>query len=595
MIRYLLKIPRPLRIVFICLFVVWISAFLYIRVKSDREHKNVEFVFSLNELEKLCNAGRYPLEFALARLEALNIKVALLKGISHEEWLKENSLELAISRRQKRDILGDKLYRKVGDRDFIYAADGKDLSKVKEFFEDLFMRPAGIVTQGGSAALPLENGDLWLLRNLPMGLSSVQIDLLKKYNMECLAEISADSRSSVYVRPEWLERAYFSSDIVRLVLVRGKRFLGWPGRTVSYARYFLGKSLRLVKLEFYNQAGLTEAGRQMSNFVLPSHDLAIAGGSFLHHKGKLATRFARALKERSVRLVILHPFSDGSVEDSFIFWRELVKSSVKSGFVIGSRGLPFYKAKGSPVGLQQLLAFILAILIPLITLKIMVFFVENSSVEWKSVVSAFLLTNIITFFGALNIYALLSTNEFVLRIHHFRGVKLALLIPVLFAFYELVERAEWRKFFNFDLKIKHIAYFSAAAVIVLVAVLRTGNVSVLPAIPFEGVVRDFFDDFLGVRPRFKEILFGQPLLLFGLWLWIVKGRASLINYRLGRLCVAAGFLGQTTIVNTFTHPHTPVLLSISRTFYGLVIGALVGLVLIGIVKYIPKIRLKAYL
>jgi hypothetical protein len=83
------------------------------------------------------------------------------------------------------------------------------------------------------------------------------------------------------------------------------------------------------------------------------------------------------------------------------------------------------------------------------------------------------------------------------------------------------------------------------------------------------------EDAFGVRPRFKELL-GYPVLLLGL----------LLHPRWGRPATAAlvvlGAIGPISLVNSFLHLHTPLVITLLRSLYGLGLGLLFGLAVWGI-------------
>lgn len=54
----------------------------------------------------------------------------------------------------------------------------------------------------------------------------------------------------------------------------------------------------------------------------------------------------------------------------------------------------------------------------------------------------------------------------------------------------------------------------------------------------------------------------------------------------GRLCVCAGCVALVSIVNTFMHAHAPVLISLVRSFYGMLLGALPAMLLIIAAHYL---------
>jgi hypothetical protein len=117
----------------------------------------------------------------------------------------------------------------------------------------------------------------------------------------------------------------------------------------------------------------------------------------------------------------------------------------------------------------------------------------------------------------------------------------------------------------------------ALALIALVAlamiVARTGNE---PGVGVSGVelkFRSLLDRFLPARPRTKEFLLGHPALVLGLAFWL-RGRR---RWALPLLVI--GVVGQVSLLNTFCHIHTPLMLSVVREVTGLIAGAAIGLAL----------------
>ena len=116
----------------------------------------------------------------------------------------------------------------------------------------------------------------------------------------------------------------------------------------------------------------------------------------------------------------------------------------------------------------------------------------------------------------------------------------------------------------------HAALLILCAGVLALLVLRTGHETGLGVSGLELQFRSVLNRVFGVRPRSKEVLIGHPLLLLGL------ARAA-GGKNVGRwLLLSLGTIGQVSLVNTFTHIHTPVLISVARTLHGLWFGALVG-------------------
>src|SRR5690606_19746804 len=81
---------------------------------------------------------------------------------------------------------------------------------------------------------------------------------------------------------------------------------------------------------------------------------------------------------------------------------------------------------------------------------------------------------------------------------------------------------------------------------------------------------------LFARPRFKE-LFGHPLAVLGLGVSTWPGwlRWSLLT---------GGVVAQASVLNSFSHYHTPLSISLERTLVALVGGLLIGLVALPVAR-----------
>jgi hypothetical protein len=101
--------------------------------------------------------------------------------------------------------------------------------------------------------------------------------------------------------------------------------------------------------------------------------------------------------------------------------------------------------------------------------------------------------------------------------------------------------------------------------------------------------RNLLDRYL-VRPRTKEFMIGHPALLATLLLSPrLPKRAILIPFAL------LGAIGQVSMVNSFCHLHTPLLMTVVRTFNGLWLGMLVGFVLARLVgRWLPVAASEAH-
>ncbi|MDB5053314.1 MAG: hypothetical protein JWM44_1364 [Bacilli bacterium] len=190
-------------------------------------------------------------------------------------------------------------------------------------------------------------------------------------------------------------------------------------------------------------------------------------------------------------------------------------------------------------------------------------------------------TVVISGFGAIFIVSMLNEITYNLVIQQFKGVNVLAFAPLLLAALYLLFYSEKLTLKQKALKLKRMLTSSISVIWIVSAIIilgvsyyylsRTGNGGTASSL--ELTFRSFLENTLKVRPRTKEFLIGNPLLILGIYLCL--------KHRLQALyLVLIGAIGQASIVGTFTHLHTPLQISIIRAFYGLFFGALIALVLI---------------
>jgi len=124
-------------------------------------------------------------------------------------------------------------------------------------------------------------------------------------------------------------------------------------------------------------------------------------------------------------------------------------------------------------------------------------------------------------------------------------------------------------------RVGHVVLALLAAAALALAFLRRGNSPVIGASSGELAVRQWLSD-LFVRPRFKELL-GHPMAVLGL------GQGDWPAWLRG-LLLTGGVVAQASVLNTFSHYHTPLLVSAERTVIALGLGLVIGLVLLPLTR-----------
>lgn len=258
---------------------------------------------------------------------------------------------------------------------------------------------------------------------------------------------------------------------------------------------------------------------------------------------------------------------------------------IPAGLVIaaGAFGVTFVL----PQSLVLLYPTVFAMLAPSFCITVSAVYVEKQKGKMKFVplaLSASVISVALLLISGGMIAALLGSPEYYLNNWTFRGVKLSLVLPMVFvaglilaSVYKKRTLTEYRALIvNAYHKIRwyHMVFFGAVAVVAAVYVIRSGNVN---HISFAEVYfRNLLTEVFVARPRTKEFLVGWPSLV--LYVYYAKtGRSKLLQYV---FAFGASILFAST-VNTFCHVFTLAETMFLRVFTGALFGAVVTLIALG--------------
>ncbi|PPA70276.1 DUF5693 family protein [Jeotgalibacillus proteolyticus] len=421
------------------------------------------------------------------------------------------------------------------------------------------------------------------------------------------------------------------------VLFTGQQLPGYPEteKLKTYANQLSDAGYSLMFIELAKQAGFTEMAYTMDLDVIRLHSLSINSGE----RSINSERIIRAVKERNIRAIFLNT----SIADAGEAIEELseITSSVQDGLpdfyqagesstykkievakwqiimaLIGS--IAFLASAISSIFQRRILTLltagslsILALAYVVLSLPIIlklfalmmavgvpvyaIMLRHNPQEKWY-LVKAYLKAVGTTFIGIWFIIVLLNGNQFILGIDSFRGVKAVYIIPIAFASANAIWwiiRDHLQKLLKIDVKFLNInvKYWHLLIFVVIMSVFyfylgRTGNSGSVTELELQA--RVFLEKILYVRPRTKEFLIGFPF--FVLALYVAKS-----NKKLGYFLLIPGVIGFLSMVNTFTHLHIPLSVSLLRSFYSVVLGFLIGLIFIYLYKWLMKnvvIRIK---
>ena len=175
--------------------------------------------------------------------------------------------------------------------------------------------------------------------------------------------------------------------------------------------------------------------------------------------------------------------------------------------------------------------------------------------------------------------SLLSGIDYYINNEIFRGIKLSLFVPLVYAIVAYIiifVKVDYKKLFVkiANYKISDIKIFTLVAVaavlfvvysIVSVYIRRSGNVNSISSV--ETWMRNFITDIFESRPRTKEFLIGYPCLV--LFIYYLKN-TNIKLIQCGLFCGAA--ITAASISNSFCHVFTTVEVIYGRVLNGIIIG-----------------------
>lgn len=477
-------------------------------------------------------------------------------------------------------------------------------------------------------------------------LDQKSLNMVKEHGFNTVVGIY--NETNTVVQPMLLDQILNAKEVygVDKMQIRHKQAFGHSKNTYAYMEELKKNDINVVTVEFKTSIGLNPYLEDGSDMVIRGHEL---GSKELElSASEMSDRIARAVKERNMRVIIVRGFikatNSDTIDSSLDYLIESLNGAngqLSKGYEIGNAA-PYVEIPNNMLG-NIFIALAIASLIGLLaisifekntilatTLALLTFvgaiiitklgigigiklyalgtaiagavgaIIIPSKTKLRSISINYILTSLLATLSGLLVASIMYDTEYLVKLNSFSGVKvLYILPPVLVLFWLLSGSGVFRIRFNDkdDMK-KHVRHtisgirnipWYAYVIIVLVAIggvvyiQRSGNSGT--ATELELQIRRFLEDVFYVRPRTKEFILGYPAIL--MTYYFLKDK---VKY--GQYMFVVSAIGTMSTVNTFTHLHTPIVYSLLRTFYSIVLGAVVGLVYIFIFKKLRALIVK---
>ncbi len=242
---------------------------------------------------------------------------------------------------------------------------------------------------------------------------------------------------------------------------------------------------------------------------------------------------------------------------------------------------------------RQLLALIAATVFPVLSMTVVIELWNSRKRNMESVMRIIAtaawqlaLAGILSLVGATFVAAVMGDSRFFLEIDIYKGVKLTFILPVLLITLWYMQRFQLlgkgqignlfihlRNFFATAITVKHIVVLGVLAFVAYIFVGRSGHTAGVPVPALEIKMRLFLEQVMYARPREKEFMIGHPAFFLAAYAAYKKAP------RLWQMLLIIGAtIGQGSLVQTFAHMRTPVMMSYIRAVDGYLLGSILGII-----------------
>lgn len=203
-------------------------------------------------------------------------------------------------------------------------------------------------------------------------------------------------------------------------------------------------------------------------------------------------------------------------------------------------------------------------------------------IKIRHIIAAAFIMTAVTILGGLVLGTILRGNIYLLGADQMRGIKLLLVVPPVLAALLIYleskkENGDWflcikkfKELLHYKVSLWQLLLVGSLAGLILLLLVRSGNVGEELVPEWERTLRNVIEQFLIVRPRFKEFLIGYPALFLGGYLLQCK-KVELLPF-----VAFFAAIGQANCLDSFAHLHTPLWAVFLRTFHAFWIGIIIS-------------------
>ena len=615
------------------------------RMQSEADYRNVQMIVNYNDIVALANGNDMSEAELAGEMQQRGVSAVLYKEWSLGDLANNGQVSLQLGQNIKNTNFYNQVSSEMPINEATVYVAILDETIAEQVKAHTLLKAAGSAYYPGSVpviTIPVmvPTGDTELttvmtkVKEIGVGFDTEAMNRMAELGMGTVPQLrSWNSPSGESLRMVFGEVKTLPN--LQYLLFNDKELPGYPDTTRSIADLLKDSEgnpeVTIGTIEFSDQKGLNQLGVLLNKDVIRLHTIANNEmGNFTQESA--LDRWMLAARERNMRSLLVRFFditSPGTSLETNLDYLEAIQTGLlDSGFkldqpyekpdsitasmvilaligvgvaagvmlILLEMRLPKLGALAlilgsvawmgllvlNPVMAKKLMALLSVVTFPTLSC-ILVMKPERRSLA--KAILALLAMCALSYIGAILMVGLLADILFMLKLDQFIGVKIAHVIPIAavpFILYlwnveKPLENA--KQLLDKVLDYKWAALFALVAVAGVIYISRTGNTTAELSVA-ESTMRNFLNDVMGVRPRSKEFLIGYPCTLLLFW----QG-ASRKNW----ILTIPAIIGQVSLVNTYAHIHTALFMSLQRSFNGLLLGIVLGVLLVLGVQLLLKL------
>ena len=623
-----------------CSFTLWGQ-----RLQSEADYKNVQLAVNYNDIVALANANQMTTEVVADELKKRGVSTILFKEWSIGDLANLGQVSLQFGDNIKTANFYNNVNSEMPVNEATLYIGVFDKTFAEQIRDNILQKVVGAQYYDGTVPvitvpMMLPTGDTEMsaamtkIKDIGVGFSQDGISKMSKAGFAIMPQLrSWDSPTDESLR-------FVTEEIKRMpnvayLLFNDKELPGYPETIRTLADLLKDEDGNTIvpigSIEFSDQKGLNQLGVLLNKDVIRLHTISNSEMSKFDPDTAL-DRWMLAVRERNMRCLLIRFFDISTpataLDMNLDYVQTIQESLLDAGFHLDQ---PYEKPASidvrniilyfigfgiiagvmlillemrlpkvgvlvfilgviawigllhiSPVVAKKAMALISAITFPILSC-ILIMKPQKKSVG-KAVLSLVTMCAL-SYIGAILMVGVLADVLFMLKLDGFMGIKLAHVVPIiivpviLYIWNDEKPLTTITQLLNKALEYKWAILIGIVTVAGIIYISRTGNTTAELSTG-EATMRNTLNDLLGVRPRSKEFMIGYPLTLVLFWLG-----ASRRNW----ILTIPSIIGQVSLVNTYAHVHTALIISLQRSFNGLILGILLGLLLLFVVNGLQKL------